>query len=93
MCQGEIQFYCGEVKYITATVRTANPNETVVVSEAKYELIDSRENTVEQGACETDGAEIRVLLGIDTAGIYTLKITVKIGKETVIQKAGVSVWE
>lgn len=93
MCQGDIQFYCGEVKYITATVRTANPNETVVVSEAKYELSDSRKNIVEQGSCEAEKNEIRLLLGIDTQGYYTLKITVKIGKETVIQKAGVTVRE
>ena len=93
MCQNEIQFYPGEMKYITATVSPRNPNETVVISEAKYELIDSRKNTVEQGECETDKNEIRLLLGIDQEGYYTLKITVKIGKETVIQKAGVSVRE
>lgn len=93
MCQNEIQFICGEVKYITATVRTMNPNETVVINEAKYELIDSRKNTVEQGDCETEKNEIRLLLGIDQEGYYTLKITVKIGKETVIQKAGVTVRE
>lgn len=91
MCQGDIQFYCGEVKYITATVRTTNPNDTVVVSEAKYELSDSQGNIVEQGGCEAEKSEIRLLLGIDREGYYTLKITVKIGKETVIQKAGVSV--
>lgn len=93
MCQGDIQFYCGEVKYITATVRTTNPNDTVVVSEAKYELSDSQGNVVEQGSCEAEKNEIRLLLGIDAQGYYTLKITVKIGKETVIQKAGVSVRE
>lgn len=93
MCQGDIQFFCGEVKYITATVRTTNPNETVVVSEAKYELSDSQRNVVEQGDCEAEKSEIRLLLGIDTQGYYTLKITVKIGRETVIQKAGITVWE
>lgn len=91
MCTDNIQFYSGEVKTITATVMPRNPNDTVVISEAVYELIDSRKNTVEKGTCETDKNEISLLLGIDTEGLYTLKITVKIGKETVIQKAGVTV--
>lgn len=89
----EILFYSGEIKYISAMVNPRNPNELVVISEAKYELIDSTGQVVEAGDCEIEKREIRLLLGINKAGQYTLKLTVKIGKETVIQKSEVTVRE
>lgn len=93
MCQNDIHFFLGETKYITATVYTLNPNDTVVISDSKYELFDSKKNVVEIGECEIEKNEVKLLLGINSPGFYTLKITVKIGKETVIQKAGVTVRE
>lgn len=87
----EILFYSGEIKYISAMVNPRNPNDLVIISEAKYELIDSKGQLVETGDCEIENREIRLLLGINKAGQYTLKLTVKIGKETVIQKADVMV--
>ena len=96
MCQSEISFYCGEVKYISATVVPQNTNEVVVISSAEFELSDSSGAVVESGACEISGTQIKMLLSVtnvETICYYTLKITVKIGKETVIQKTRIKVRE
>ena len=93
MCQSEISFYCGEVKYISATVTPQNTNEVVVISSAEFELSDSSCAVVESGACEISGTQIKLLLSVTNVGYYTLKITVKIGKETVIQKTRIKVRE
>lgn len=93
MCQSEISFYCGEVKYISATVVPQNTNEVVVISSAEFELSDSSGAVVESGACEISGTTLKLLLSVTNAGYYTLKITVKIGKETVIQKTRIKVRE
>ena len=87
----EILFYSGEIKYISAVVNPRNPNELVVISEAKYELIDSEGQVIEAGDCEIENREIRSLLRVEGVGQYSLKLTVKIGKEVVIQKADVIV--
>lgn len=90
----EIRFFAGEVKYITASVVPRNPREIVVVTDAKYELINARTNeAAESGSCSVSGSEISALLGISEVGIYSLKLTVKVGAETFIQKASVYVEE
>ena len=90
MFDGRINFYAGEKKYIDIDVVPKNRNDTVVVSSATYQLIDG-ETAVESGECEIDGAHLKILLGIDDEGAYTLKVTVVIGAETFIQKATVVV--
>ncbi|MGN1418142.1 MAG: hypothetical protein ACI4W6_02310 [Acutalibacteraceae bacterium] len=92
MCDA-IEFFSGEVKYITACVHTRNPNDTVVISSAKYELFDMEKNIIESGECETEKNNIKLLLGVSTCGMFYLKITAKIGRETVIQKVRVAVRE
>ena len=87
---GNIHFYAGETKYVEATASAKNPNETVVVSSAKYELFQNG-RAIEEGACQTDGAKIKALLAIEAPGIYELKITACIGAEKLIEKACVKV--
>lgn len=89
MCN-DIRFYAGEKKYITVSVIPKNQNDTVVVSSAIYELLREDE-TVETGECTIDGRQLKILLKIDTCGIYTLKVTVAVGEEIYIQKATVTV--
>lgn len=84
-----IRFYAGEKKYIDITVVPKNQNDTVVISSALYELYKN-DSVVESGECEAEGRNLKILLGIDTDGTYTLKITVAIGAETFIQKA--TIW-
>ena len=84
---GKLMFNAGEVKYVTATVVARNPNETVVIIDAKYELRSVRtKETVKSGECSVFGDEISILLDITEAGVYELKITVRVGAETFIQK-------
>lgn len=91
MFDGRINFYAGEKKYIDIDVVPKNRNDTVVVSSAMYQLLDGETAAVEAGDCEIDGAYLKILLGIDDEGAYTLKVTVVIGAETFIQKATVVV--
>ena len=88
--RGRIDFYAGEIKEVSAQVRARNPNEVVVITKAKYSLknIASGE-TVEDGNLEIDGDTVSTILGIDEAGTFELKITVKVGAETFIEKATV----
>lgn len=87
-----IEFFTGEREYISATVRPRNPKETVVVVSASYRLIKGTE-TVEEGNCETDGADIRFLFEANDPGVFTLEMEAAVGAETVINKATVVVKE
>lgn len=85
--EGKITFYLGEVKFITASVASQNPNETIIITDAKYELRSVRtKETVKSGECSVSGNEISLLLDIAQAGVYELKLTVRVGAETFIQK-------
>lgn len=90
--RGSINFYAGEIKEVSAQVRARNPNEVVVITEAKYLLRNvSTGGTAEEGSLEIDGDTVSVILGINTAGTFELKFTVKVGAETFIEKATVQV--
>lgn len=90
-----IDFYQGEVKQVTAVVKAKNPYDTVVVTSAKYSLTsaecDKEKTEVESGECEIDGNKLTILLSTEECGVYELKITVNVGRETIIQKAYVYV--
>ena len=86
--QGRINFYAGEIKIVSAQVRARNPNEVVVITKAKYSLKNiANGETVESGELDIDKDTVSVILGIDEAGLFELKITVTVGKETFIEKA------
>ena len=90
--RGSINFYAGEIKEVSAQVRARNPNEIVVITEAKYSLKNvSTGETAEEGNLEIDGGSLSVILGINTPGLFELKFTVKVGAETFIEKATVQV--
>lgn len=90
--QGRINFYAGEIKIVSAQVKARNPDEIVVVTEAKYQLKDvaSGEN-VEGGELEIEGDTVSTILGIDSTGTYELKFTVRVGAETFIEIAIIQV--
>lgn len=85
-----LNFYAGEEKFVEARIVPSRKNETAVIICAAYELTAGGE-TCERGNCEVNVDKIRILLKTDKAGIYSLKITAKVGQETVIQKVSVAV--
>lgn len=91
MINGSLNFNEGEIKYVKAKVVPQCRCETVVILSAVYELIATSGEVVERGTCETNGSNISILLKTEIAGSYKLKITAKVGKETIIQKAHVYV--
>ena len=84
-----LSFYAGEEKYVTATLSSIDPDEIVVIKEAGFELTDCKGSLVSEGVCEIRGQEISVLLPIERPGSYTLKLTVKVGRETIIEKVNI----
>lgn len=84
-----LSFYAGEEKYVTATLSSIDPDEIVVIKEADFELTDCKGTLVSSGVCEIRGQEISVLLPIERPGSYTLKLTVKVGRETIIEKVNI----
>ena len=84
-----LSFYAGEEKYVTATLSSIDPDEIVVIKEAGFELTDCKGTMVSTGVCEIRGQEISVLLPIERPGSYTLKLTVKVGRETIIEKVNI----
>lgn len=84
-----LSFYAGEEKYVTATLSSIDPDEIVVIKEAGFELTDCKGNIVSAGVCEIRGQEISVLLPIERPGSYTLKLTVRVGRETIIEKVNI----
>lgn len=89
---GSINFYKGEIKLVEAVVTPRNPNEVVVISSANYQLFRlADDEIVETGELEINGNTVSTILGIDEAGMFELKITVRVGRETFIEKANVRV--
>lgn len=87
-----LEFFAGEEKFVEAKVVPSKRNETVVVAYASYELSKKASGEVtEQGNCEVKGNTVRHLLRTNEVGTYSLKITAKVGLETVIQRVLVSV--
>ena len=84
-----LSFYAGEEKYVTATLSSIDPDEIVVIKEADFELTDCKGTMVSAGVCEIREQEISVLLPIERPGSYTLKLTVRVGRETFIEKVNI----
>ena len=84
-----LSFYAGEEKYVTATLSSIDPDEIVVIKEAGFELTDCKGNMVSAGVCEIRGHEISVLLPVERPGSYSLKLTVKVGRETIVEKVNI----
>ena len=85
-------FIEGEKREVTATITSKNPDETVVIADAHFELLKKSNNSVIQsGACEFTGNEVTVLLDLAEKGSYVLKITSNVGREVIKSKVLVDV--
>ena len=88
---GTLEFDVGEIKYVTAIIRTRNKNDTIVINEANWELYDSPEHMINNGVCLISGDEVSALIETKKKGNYILKFIVKIGPEKIIEKIAVRV--
>ncbi len=85
-----IIFLAGEERFVCAKLEPKDPNETVVITSAVWSLFDRcNGETVESGDCEVEGREMRVLIGSECTGLFTLEVTAKVGRETVKQRCNV----
>ena len=74
----------GEERYVDFLVCSRDPNESVVVTDASYQLIDHRTGKTEsEGACLIKDRCLRVLLRPNFKGIYHLIITAVVPPETI----------
>lgn len=83
-------FFKGERKFVSATLRPKKPGEIAVITKAKYELFDA-DRLIEKGSCKIKGDTAEILLETDRQGCYTLKMTFTVGLETIIGKTIVAV--
>lgn len=89
----ELKFYKGEKREITATVRSKNSKETVVIASAEFEVKKQfSEEVVQSGVCERNGAEATCCLDLNLpCGNYEVKIKSCVGREVIISKVRVEV--
>lgn len=103
---GTLEYDIGEKKYATATVRSSNKNESVVIRAAKWELYDKLDAMSDEAVlngfygdtknpedCLVNGNVVSALIDTTTLikGNYILKFTVEIGPERIIDKCVVKV--
>jgi len=79
----------GESRYVTLTL-VSKQNNPVVITQAVYDLISAGGQTVDSGACEIDGKQIKALLTLPDAGTYTLAVTYTMPPE--IRKTAVTLF-
>lgn len=87
----DIEFFEGEKKVISAMIKPKNCSEVVVITDAEYELSTASSEVVESGKCEIDGAEMSLIMKLDTQGKYYLTVTAYVGQEIIKQRAVVRV--
>lgn len=97
---GTLEYDIGEIKYASATVRSNNKNEQVIIKSAKWELYERPDDILQDGiygdpekpeACLVDGNTVSALVEGREKGNYILKFTVEIGKERIIDKCVIRV--
>lgn len=86
-----INFYIGEEKYVDANIVSKNKLDTIVVNEATYELSSTDGTVIDSGNPTIDGTKLTMLIKPPSTGVYKLKITVKVGPETIIEQANIQV--
>lgn len=92
MGTSKLTFIEGEKREVTATITSKNPEETVVIASANFELIKKSDNSVLQsGNCEIEGNEVTVFLDLTAKGSYVLKIASNVGREVIKSKVNVEV--
>lgn len=88
---GTLEFDVGEKKYVTATIKTRNKNDIIVINKANWELYDNPNSLIENGNCLVSGNEVSALIETLNKGNYILKFIVTIGPETIIEKIAIRV--
>lgn len=95
MCETEyFEFYSGEKRYIEGSVLPQKQGETVIINSATYKLSKAfGDEVIYEGKCDINGGSFSVLLDfLDlTAGEYSVRFTLSVGGERVVEKVGVSV--
>ena len=89
-----LDFDLGEKKYVTATVRTENENDVVIINneKTKWELYKSvTADPIASGSCLVTGDEVSALIETTEKGNFVLKFTVAIGPEVIIEKCVIKV--
>ena len=81
MIPDALNFIAGEERFIQFEV-TSTKGETVVITEAVYEITHGSE-VVDTGKCEIlNGSVIQLLACMNEWGVYDLELTYKIAPET-----------
>ena len=88
---GTLEFNLGEKKYVSATVRTNDENDIVIINEAKWELYETSKSEPITGTCSVSGDEVSALIEANKKGTYILKFIITIGPETIIEKTSLRV--
>ena len=97
-----LEYDVGEIKYASATIRSSNKNEKVVIRSAKWELYEKPEeiilnnffgNPERPDGCLINENVVSALIDTTTLqkGNYVLKFTVEIGSERIIDKCIIKV--
>jgi hypothetical protein len=87
MHKGEIVFYEGEKRELTATVHSEDPDEVVVIASAEFELrAQLTGEVVQSGVCEVNDCGAVVFLDLAEKGSYELKVTTHVGREDIVDK-------
>ena len=76
-----IRFMQGEQRYLEFEIRPKRQNDTVVITEAAWALLQNG-GTVDDGNCDVDGKIIRTLIAPTEKGVYQLELSVTVPPET-----------
>lgn len=97
---GTLEYDVGEIKYASATIRSADKSEQIVIRSAKWELYEKPDQILQSGiygdsekpeACLVNDNIVSALVEGKEKGNYILKFTVEIGPERIIDKCVIRV--
>lgn len=75
-----IRFVLGEQRYLEFEIRPRRANDTIVVTEAEWELLQNGD-TVASDNCEVEGKIVRALISPAEKGVYQMVLTVAVPPE------------
>lgn len=93
MCR-EYKFHKGEKRIVPATVSSDNSCETVIITEATFELKTKfNEEIVLKGSCKVSGNDLETFLDFTDVdrGCYTLEVTAHVGAEKIVGESDVEI--
>jgi hypothetical protein len=87
------EFELGEAKYIDWLVKPTRKNDTVVITSARWELIDDKTGQVRgSGPGIINGNMVSVLLAPEAKGKHILRTIIEVPPETLIEEARIDVY-